>query len=43
MIRVLIVEDSVTQREIFRRLLADDPELLVVAEARNGHEAITQV
>jgi chemotaxis response regulator CheB len=25
-IRVLIVDDSVTQREIFRRLLADDPE-----------------
>ncbi|MEO8493757.1 MAG: chemotaxis-specific protein-glutamate methyltransferase CheB [Planctomycetota bacterium] len=43
MIRVLIVEDSVTQREIFRRLLADDPELMVVAEARNGREAIEQV
>lgn len=43
MIRVLIVEDSVTQREIFRRLLADDPELVVVAEARNGQEAIDQV
>lgn len=42
-IRVLIVEDSVTQREIFRRLLADDPELTVVAEARDGHEAIEQV
>ncbi|HUG68141.1 MAG TPA: chemotaxis-specific protein-glutamate methyltransferase CheB [Pirellulaceae bacterium] len=43
MIRVLIVEDSVTQREIFRRLLADDPELTVVAEARDGREAIAQV
>jgi two-component system chemotaxis response regulator CheB len=42
-IRVLIVDDSVTQREIFRRLLADDPELTVVAEARNGREAIDQV
>lgn len=42
-IRVLIVEDSVTQREILRRLLADDPELTVVAEARNGHEAVDQV
>ena len=42
-IRVLIVDDSVTQREIFRRLLADDPELRVVAEARNGIEAIGQV
>jgi two-component system chemotaxis response regulator CheB len=42
-IRVLIVDDSVTQREIFRRLLADDPELVVVAEARNGIEALSQV
>ncbi len=42
-IRVLIVDDSVTQREIFRRLLADDPELVVVAEARNGIEALNQV
>ncbi len=43
MIRVLIVEDSVTQREIFRRLLKDDPELTVVAEARDGKEAIELV
>lgn len=42
MIRVLIVDDSVTQREIFRRLLADD-ELTVVAEARNGREAVSLV
>ncbi|WP_197443286.1 chemotaxis protein CheB [Lignipirellula cremea] len=38
----MIVEDSVTQREIFRRLLENDPELTVVAEARDGREAITQ-
>lgn len=43
MIRVLIVEDSVTQREILRQLLSDDPELTVVAEAVNGREAIRQV
>ncbi len=42
-IRVLIVDDSVTQREIFRRLLAKDAELSVVAEARNGLEALDQV
>lgn len=42
-IRVVIVDDSVTQREIFRRLLADDAELVVVAEARNGVEAIHSV
>src|SRR5882724_5084261 len=42
MIRVLIVEDSVTQREILRRLLSGD-ELTIVAEARNGREAIQMV
>ena len=43
MIRVLLVEDSFTQREIFKRLLANDPELTIVAEARNGLEAIALV
>lgn len=43
MIRVLIVEDSITQREIFRRLLADDPDLTVAGEARNGKEAVDRV
>jgi two-component system chemotaxis response regulator CheB len=43
MIRVLIVEDSVTQREIFKRLLANDDELTVVAEARDGNEALAKV
>jgi two-component system chemotaxis response regulator CheB len=43
MIRVLIVEDSVTQREIFRRLLTADGEFEVVAEARNGREALAKV
>ena len=42
MIRVLLVEDSFTQREIFKRLLTGDAELTVVAEARNGIEAIAQ-
>src|SRR5580658_8403293 len=43
MIRVLIVEDSITQREIFRRLLTADGEFTVVAEARNGREALEKV
>ena len=38
MIRLLIVEDSVTQREIFKRLLAADGEFTVVAEAANGRD-----
>ena len=43
MIRLLIVEDSVTQREIFRRLFAEDGEFTVVAEAATGEEAILLV
>ncbi|MBW3596779.1 MAG: chemotaxis-specific protein-glutamate methyltransferase CheB [Planctomycetes bacterium] len=43
MIRVLIVDDSVTQREIFRRLLSADGEFSVIAEARNGKEAVEKV
>jgi len=43
MIQVLIVEDSITQREILRRLVEDDPGFAVVAEARNGREAVALV
>ena len=43
MIRLLIVEDSVTQREIFRRLFAADGEFTIVAEAATGEEAIRLV
>ena len=43
MIRVLIVDDSVTQREILRRLLAGDGQFTVVAEARDGREALAKV
>jgi two-component system, chemotaxis family, protein-glutamate methylesterase/glutaminase len=43
MIRVLIVDDSVTQREIFRRLLTADGGFSVIGEARNGKEAVEKV
>ena len=43
MIRILVVEDSVTQREIFRRLFAEDGAFTVVAEAATGEEAIRLV
>lgn len=43
MIRLLIVEDSVTQREIFRRLFAEDGAFTIVAEAATGEEAIRLV
>ena len=43
MIRLLIVDDSVTQREIFRQLFAEDGAFTVVAEAATGEDAIRLV
>jgi len=43
MIRVLLVEDSVVQREILRRVLSVDSVFTIVAEARNGKEAVRMV
>lgn len=40
MIRLLLVEDSVTQREILRKLIDATGKLAVIAEARNGREAV---
>ncbi|WP_437204461.1 chemotaxis-specific protein-glutamate methyltransferase CheB [Planctomicrobium sp. SH664] len=37
---MLLVDDSVTQREILRRLLISQGEFTVIAEARNGREAV---
>jgi DNA-binding NarL/FixJ family response regulator len=39
-ITVLLADDHALVRRGFRRLLEDDPELLVVGEASNGEEAI---
>ncbi|MEK8022544.1 MAG: chemotaxis protein CheB [Candidatus Hydrogenedentota bacterium] len=41
-IRVLLVEDSVTQREILRRILEEEHDIQVVSEARNGMEGVAQ-
>src|SRR5690242_7196060 len=38
-ITILLVDDHVLVRTGFRRLLEDDPELRVVGEAGDGHEA----
>src|SRR5436190_8362982 len=43
MIRVLLVEDSVVQREILRRILSVDDTFTIVGEARNGKEAVRLV
>lgn len=40
MIRVLIVDDSLTLRILIRRILESDQEIIVAGEAVNGEEAI---
>jgi two-component system LytT family response regulator len=40
---VLIVDDEPLAREGLRMLLADDPEITAVEEARNGREAVQRV
>jgi two-component system chemotaxis response regulator CheB len=40
MLRVLVVDDSATARELLTQVLESDPELVVVATARGGKEAL---
>jgi len=42
-IGVLLVDDHGLVRRGFRRLLEDDPEIVVVGEASDGHEAVDLV
>jgi len=42
-IGVLLVDDHSLVRRGFRRLLEDDPEIVVVGEASDGHEAVERV
>ena len=39
-ITVLLVDDHSLVRRGFRRLLEDDPQIRVVAEASDGHDAV---
>jgi two-component system chemotaxis response regulator CheB len=42
-IRVMIVDDSAFMRQIFFHMLSNDPELVVVATARDGLDALTKI
>ena len=42
-ITVLLVDDHSLVRRGFRRMLEDDPEIRVIAEASDGHEAVEAV
>src|SRR3954453_1237800 len=39
-ITVLLVDDHALVRKGFRRMLEDDPEIRIVGEASDGHEAV---
>ena len=39
-VTVLLVDDHALVRRGFRRLLEDDPEIQIVGEASDGHEAV---
>lgn len=41
-IRVLVVDDSAFMRKVLHSMITADPEMEVVGEARDGHEAVTQ-
>ncbi len=43
MIRVLLVDDHSLVRRGFRRMLEDEPDIQVVGEASDGHEAVVAV
>jgi two-component system, chemotaxis family, protein-glutamate methylesterase/glutaminase len=43
MIRVLVADDSRAFRAILRTILSRSPEIEVVGEAQDGHEAVSQV
>lgn len=43
MVRVLLADDNARFRSVLRRLLERDPDILVVAEASSGDEAIEMV
>jgi len=43
MIRVLIADDSALVRELLKDMIADEPDLELIGEARDGQEAVEKV
>lgn len=43
MIRVMIVDDSSTSRQLLRHIVISAPDMTVVAELKNGEEAVQEV
>ena len=42
-IRALVVDDSAFMRKVITNILNDDPEITVIAKARNGQDAVEKV
>jgi two-component system LytT family response regulator len=43
LIRVLLVDDESLAREMLREMLQDDPQVTIVGESCNGHEAVEAI
>ena len=43
LIRVLLVDDESLAREMLREMLQDDPQVVIVGESCNGHEALEAI
>lgn len=43
MIKILIVDDHLINREGLKRILADSSEIVIAGEASSGHEAVNKV
>ena len=42
-VRVLVVDDSSEVRALYRRIVGDDDEIILVGEAENGQEALDKI
>ncbi len=42
-IRALVIDDEPLARELIREMLSDDPEVEIIGECANGHEAVAAI